>query len=140
MNLAKYGLPLTTIALGLALNLVGIVSGLLAQGSPHWTTWIPNLCGGFFILLGVLAVKTSLRMHMMHLALLLALLLGAMTTYLAVKELLIDEGTARRLFSFETTAVLCIAFLVVGIRSFLHARQARKTAEKATRTAESTAL
>jgi hypothetical protein len=137
MKLSRYGLPFTTLALGLALNLVGLAAWLISGPDAHITALIPSFCGGLFILLAILSFKESLRMHVIHAALAVALLLGLYTAYKAVAELLLaDEGSVIKLFSFETTAVCCLAFVVIGVRSFLHARRLRKDAARANRAAE----
>jgi len=60
-----------------------------------------------------------------------------MCAYMAVQELIKDEGSARKLFAMESTSVFCIAYVVMGVRSFMHARAARKNAEHAVKQAES---
>lgn len=137
--MSKYGLPLTTIALGLALNVVGVLSRILSGDDASFTTLIPAFVGGAFLIIGAISFKSSLRMHAIHGALTLALLLGGMTFYMAVKELL-NDGSVRKLFAFETTAVLCISYVVIGVRSFLNASKLRKQAGKAVKAAEKAAV
>ena len=140
MKMNQYGMAFTTIALGLALNLVGIISWILAGENASFTTLIPNVCGGIFIILGGLAFKADLRKHVMHAALAVALLLAVMTGYMAVNELIQDDGNARKLFAFETTAGLCIAFIAIGVRSFIHARKMRRAANRANHAADAAAV
>ena len=142
MNLAKTAIPLTTIALGLALNLVGILAYLLSQPDASVTALIPSFVGGVFLLLGIFSMKASLRALMIHIALTLALLLAIGTGYQAVTELLKDdaEGSVRKMFAFQTTCMLCVIYVVVGVRSFLHARKMRREASRATRAADAAAV
>ncbi|MEM8737735.1 MAG: hypothetical protein AAGG38_04555 [Planctomycetota bacterium] len=131
--MSKYGLPLWTLALGLALNVVGVVSWLLS-GGDSWTPLIPAYVGGLFILAGALSFKQQLRKHVIHGALVLALLLGVFMSYEAINELL-DNGSVRKLFAFQNTAVCCLIYIAVGIKSFLHARKLRKQADAAVKSA-----
>ncbi len=136
MKPSKYDIPIITLVLGLALNLVGIIAYLLSSEGSGITPLIPTFCGGVLVILGGLAFKTSLRPMAIHLALLFALLLAGGTTYMGIRELLDDQGNHRKLFAFLSTAMLCIAYLVIGVRSFMAARKLRRSAGRATRDAE----
>ncbi|MEM9417851.1 MAG: hypothetical protein AAGA25_02195 [Planctomycetota bacterium] len=139
--MSKFGIPLTTIALGLALVGLGMLSHYLAGTEASTTALIPSFVGGGFLIIGGISFSPKLRKHAIHGALLLALLLGAMTLYMGIKELFkpAEESSARKLFAFETTAVLCISYIVIGVRSFIHARKLRKQADKAMKKAEKAA-
>ena len=136
MKLSRYSIPIVTLAVGIGLNLIGIIAySLSAQGSG-WTPLIPAFCGGVFLILGAMAFKPRLRSLSIHLALVWALLLAGTTGYMAIKELLDDLGNHRKLFAFVMTSMLCVIYLVIGIRSFIHARQMRRRAQHAVSAAE----
>ncbi|MEM7625840.1 MAG: hypothetical protein AAF333_09435 [Planctomycetota bacterium] len=135
----KYFMPLMTLALGVALNLIGILSFSLQQGERSVTALIPAFIGGLFLILGGMACSSKLRKHSVHGALVLALILGAYCIYKVVMMLanLGDpDTTVLKMFSFLTTGGVCIGYLVLGIRSFRQARLARKEADQALRAAE----
>lgn len=135
----KIFMPLMTLALGVALNLVGILSYSLQEGERSFTALIPAFIGGVFLVLGGMALNTRFRKHTIHGALALDLILGAYCVY-KVFWMLANLGdpsaTVLKMFSFLTTAALCIGYLVLGVRSFIHARQARHDAEIAAKAAE----
>ncbi len=130
-------IPLVTLALGLLLNLVGITSYLLSDN--QFTALIPAFAGGLFLILGGLAFSPTLRKTVIHIALVIALILGAYCVY-KVPVLLAEGDTARKMFAFETTALACIAYVVLGVRSFIEARRARKELGRAERKAEAAAV
>ncbi|MEO1235703.1 MAG: hypothetical protein AAFX76_02825 [Planctomycetota bacterium] len=131
-------MPLWTVALGLTLNLIGVVSWLLS-GNGHITALIPAFVGGLFLLLGFVSFAEKLRKHVIHGALALALLLGGYMVYEASNEL-INNGSVRKLFAFQNTGIASLIYVVIGVRSFLHARKLRKTAERAVKSAEASAV
>ena len=129
----KYFMPIVTLALGVTLNAVGIIAFMLSDGQK--TALIPAFFGGAFLILGGMAFSQKLRMHSVHGALALCLILGAYCLY-KIPVLLANDETALKMFSFETTAIACIAYLVLGIRSFKQARRARKDAAIAQKAAD----
>lgn len=135
----KLFLPLITLALGVALNFIGVLSYSLQQGEKSATALIPAFIGGIFLILGGMAFSPKLRKHTIHGALALALLLAVYCIY-KVFWMLANLGdpsaTVLKMFSFLTTASACIGYLVLGVRSFLQARQARQDAAIANRAAE----
>ncbi len=117
-------MPLITIAAGLCLNAVGVIAFMLSDGAI--TALIPAFCGGFFLIFGGMAVfNAKLRPHAIHGALVLALILGSVCLYFMIGELA-DDKSALKMFSFQTTATICITYLIMGIRSFRRARLARQ--------------
>jgi len=129
----KLFMPLATIVLGLLLNFVGILSFMLSDGKT--TALIPAFVGGAFLILGGMACNAKLRRHAIHGALVLSLVLGAYCLY-KIPMLLIAQDTALKMFSFGTTAVACVVYIVLGVRSFRQARIARKDADQAVKAAE----
>ena len=100
-----------------------------ANGSASLTALIPSLLGLILAGLGAAArAKESLRKHLMHGALLVALLgfLATVSSFLKLPTLF--DGTAQRpaaVVAQFATAVVCLAFLILGIRSFIEARRNR---------------
>ena len=110
------------IALGLA--------AFLLTGALHKTALIPAYFGVVLLLLGLLGQKENLRKHVMHAALLVVLLALLGTARSLLKLPSAFDGTAERPFAIyaqAATAVLSIAFLALGIRSFIQARRSRSS-------------
>ena len=118
-------MPSTAIGCGLALILVGIagyVWGML-DGKASVTALIPAFFGLVIALLGAFAKSNeSLRKHLMHGALLVALIGLVIPAYR-----LISMGDKLSLtpavVSQAAMALLCLIFLVLGIQSFVNARR-----------------
>ena len=108
-----------------------IALGLTAfflTGAVHKTALIPAYFGIVLLVLGLLGQKENLRKHVMHAALLVALLALFGTARSLLKLPSAFDGTAERPFAIyaqAATAVLSIAFLALGIRSFIQARRSR---------------
>ncbi|NBV97127.1 MAG: hypothetical protein EBT30_06210 [Verrucomicrobia bacterium] len=106
------------------------VGGFVLTGSTHKTALIPCIFGLFFVLFGLLALKDNLRKHVMHAAVLVALLafLGTARSLPHLPELF--NGTAEKPAAVVTQAInaaLSLAFIVLAIRSFIQARRTRKS-------------
>ena len=117
-----------TRALGLALIAVGLVS-FFATGSDSPTAMIPAALGLVILVLGMVAGRETLHQHAIHGALVVALL-GALGTLMNVVELpaLLSGDDVERpgaVIAATITFVLCVGYLVAGIRSFRAARRAR---------------
>ncbi len=118
-------MPSTAIGCGLALILVGIagyVWGMLGDRASM-TALIPAFFGLVIALLGAFAKSNeSLRKHLMHGALLVALIGFIVPAYR-----LLSMGSALSLspavVSQAAMALLCLIFLVLGIQSFVNARR-----------------
>lgn len=101
-----------------------------ANGNASLTALIPALFGVILVALGAAArAKEDLRKHLMHAALVIALLgfLATVSSFLKLPALL--AGTAERPTAVAAqfaTAVVCLAFLILGIRSFIDARRNRE--------------
>lgn len=125
-------MPAITFLIGFLLVLVGIGGYGIAhsQGHASPTALIPSIIGGLILLCAILAIfKESLRKHAMHAALLIAVL-GMLGTVMGVIKLitLITSGSVDRplaAVSQTVTFVLCLAFVIFGVRSFIAARRAR---------------
>jgi|GEM_PF-870795 len=117
--------PLLTLLAGVLLNGVGILSFMLSDGEK--TALIPAFCGGLFLVLGGVALfHARLRPHFIHGALLLALVLGLYCAYKVV-VVLMENDSALKMFSFETTSIICLGYVALGFHSFRKARRLRRT-------------
>lgn len=123
-------MPSTSIACGTLLILIGILGAIAGQlhGKFSFTALIPAVFGVLLALCGFLAwKKESLRKHLMHGALLVALL-GLIGTFFspgirgAISSGHIADGTS---FTAQISmAAVCLLFLILGIKSFIDARKA----------------
>jgi len=110
-----------------------IALGLTAcflNAAVHKTALIPAYFGIVLLVLGLLGQKENLRKHVMHAALLVVLLALFGTARSLLKLPSAFDGTAERPFAIyaqAATAVLSIAFLALGIRSFIQARRSRSS-------------
>ena len=99
-------------------------------GASHLTALIPAVIGILILICGVVSIfRENLRRHLMHGALVIALL-GFLGTIMGVIKLftLIAGGAVERplaVVSQSLTAALCLAFILFGIRSFIVARRNR---------------
>ncbi len=126
-------MPAVTVLIGLMLILVGIGGfgiSYARTGESHFTALIPAAIGILILLCGVVSIfKENLRKHLMHGALVIALL-GFLGTVMGAVRLftLIGGGSVERplaVVSQALTAALCLAFILFGIRSFIIARRSR---------------
>ena len=106
------------------------VGGFVLTGSTHKTALIPCIFGLLFLAFGLLALKDNLRKHVMHAAVLVALLafLGTARSLPHLPELF--NGTAEKPAAVVTQAInaaLSLAFIVLAIRSFIQARRTRNS-------------
>ena len=124
-------MPTTTIFCGVLLILIGIVGygyGMIG-GSASPTALIPAVLGLILAILGFLAkAKEDLRKHIMHAAVVVGLLgfLGTASSFLKIPALL--DGTAERpaaIVAQLATAVICVIFVLLCVKSFADARRNR---------------
>ena len=102
------------------------VGGFAAFRSP--TALIPVAFGVLLGVCGLVARKESLRRHAMHAAAAVALLgfLPSAPGLLGIPDLLAGEAARPAAVVLRSAmALLCLAFLVVAVRSFVAARRAR---------------
>ena len=122
-------MPKITIIFSLAYLALGLAAFFLT-GAIHKTALIPCYFGIVLLVLGLLGQKENLRKHMMHAALLVVLLALLGTARSLLKLPSAFDGTAERPFAIyaqAATAILSIAFLALGIRSFIQARRSRSS-------------
>ncbi len=116
------------IVTGLTLICIGLAGYFLPEATSP-TALIPVAIGLLFVLLGALARREDRRKHMMHAAALLAILAIAATVTaipIALKALQ-GEEVERPLAAYAKagTALVCMIFTLLAIRSFVAARAAR---------------
>lgn len=123
-----------TIGLGAVLILLGVgcYVYLLAAKPDHAspTALIPAVAGVIFAGLGVAALKDSIRMHVMHAAVLLAAL-GAFGVWRSVPKFFTWAGGGEverelAVIAQFTTFVLLVIYILLAIGSFIRARTQRK--------------
>ncbi|GAA4882034.1 hypothetical protein [Serinicoccus chungangensis] len=119
-------MPRTTTLLGVVLVAVGVV-GWLAAGMSSWTALIPAVLGAVLAVCGLLG-RSNPKVWI-HAALVVALLgaLGTIRNVLGLADL--ASGDAERplaVVAGTITFVLLVAYLVLGIRSFVAVRRARR--------------
>lgn len=124
-------MPTYTLIFGSALVLLGL-GGFLATGARAATALIPSFLGLPLVILGVVALRGSerARRHSMHAAVLLALLgfVGSAQGLIGLARLL-SGGDVKRPAAAVTQSVMalvCLAFIALGVRSFLFARARRR--------------
>ncbi|REL29072.1 hypothetical protein DYD21_14515 [Rhodohalobacter sp. SW132] len=110
--------------------LLGAIS-YIATGAASATALIPAFFGIVFVALGILGTRNeSMRKHVMHAALLLAILglggsFGGLMSVLGV----LTGGELERpaaAYAQAVMAILCIFFIVAGVKSFINARKQPK--------------
>ena len=119
----------TTLAFAFAYLLLGI-TGFILTGSTHKTALIPCIFGFLFLVFGFLARKDNLRKHVMHAAVLIALLafLGTARSLPHLPELF--NGTAEKpaaIITQSLNAGLSLLYIILAVRSFIQARRARSS-------------
>lgn len=115
-------MPKAAIGFGLALVLLGVIGFIPHQAK---TALIPAIPGALLLLLGVIGLNPGARKHAIHAAAGISLL-GA----LAPIGGLIARGSQASALALTVNIgmlVLCAAFLVLCIRSFIEARKNRTT-------------
>ena len=122
-------MPSTSIACGALLILIGILGAVAGQlhGRFSPTALIPTIFGVLMAACGFLAwKKPDLRKHLMHGALLVALL-GLIGTFMspgirkAISDGQIGDGTS---FTAQISmGLICLLFIILGVKSFIDARR-----------------
>jgi hypothetical protein len=117
-----------TLGLGILLLVLGVVS-FVGTGATHPTALIPACFGLVLMILGWAARKENLRKHVMHGAILVALLgfLGSVSGLTHLPALL-GGGQVERpgaVIAQSIMALLCATFIGFAIRSFIQARRSR---------------
>ena len=122
-------MPSTSIACGTLLILIGIlgyIAGML-HGTPSLTALIPAAFGIILFLLGFVArMRDGLRKHLMHAAVLVALL-GFIMTAGRLLSRLSELTYSAAVVSQVSMALVCLLFVILAIKSFADARRRTDT-------------
>ncbi|QDU43986.1 hypothetical protein Mal52_24640 [Symmachiella dynata] len=117
-----------TIGYGLILVVMGI-GWFIGTGSKSVTALIPTFLGIPVILCGILAeMKESLKMHAMHVAVLLGLIGLAGGGAMGIPKVLKGNTDAAPLEQ-SALAVISAIFVALCVKSFIDARRRRKARE-----------
>lgn len=124
-------MPTVSIACGILLIFVGVTGYVygMSGGGASPTALIPAVFGVLLAVLGFVAKsRENLRKHIMHGAVLVGLLglLGTASSFLKIPALL--NGTAERpaaVVAQLATALICLIFVVLCVKSFVDARKNR---------------
>ena len=119
-------MPQITRITGIILAVTGI-AGYFLTGAASITALIPAMFGAVFMILAMLAVKESRRKHVMHAAVLLALV-GLFGSFTGLLDLLAVAGgqtgvNVAAAVSRSIMAVVCIVYIGLGVKSFIDARK-----------------
>lgn len=118
-------MPTTAIICGMLLTLIGIAGYFygVMNDKASLTALIPALFGTVLEVLGVLArAKESLRKHLMHAAVVVALLgfiLTAGRLLMKISEITMSPAVVSQL----AMAAVCLAFVLLAVKSFADARR-----------------
>lgn len=124
-------MPFTSIVCGIILvviGLIGYVHGVMVE-KTSFTALIPAFFGIVLLLLGLVAKsKENLRKHLMHAAILVALLGFIGSLFSPGIKGTITTGVINDATSFgaqAAMAVTCLVFVILAVRSFAAARKNR---------------
>lgn len=118
-------MPSTAITLGSLLILIGIIGYFYGSinGTASITALIPAFFGIVLAALGYAAkVKENLRKHLMHAAVLVALV-GLVATAGRLLSRLGELTLSAAVISQIAMAAICLLFVILGIKSFIDARR-----------------
>ena len=122
-------MPSTSIICGVLLILIGIagyINGVI-NDKASVTALIPAFFGIVMLLLGVLAgMKEGLRKHLMHAAIVVALL-GFIATAARLVPRLSGITFKAAEISQIAMALICLVFVILAIKSFADARRAKES-------------
>src|SRR5215203_5066983 len=117
-------MPSTSIALGVLLILIGAAGYIygVMNGNASITALIPAFVGIVLAVLGLAAqAKENLRKHLMHAAV-VAALLGFMASAGRLVSKFNDLTMNAAVISQIAMAAICLLFVILGIKSFADAR------------------
>lgn len=112
-----------TQIVGAVLIVLGVVA-YVATGFASWTALLPSVLGVVLLILGLVARRASAHQHAIHAALVVALL-GGLGSAPQLSGLADAEGAA---ITSLLTVLVCVVYIVLGVRSFVAARKARENA------------
>lgn len=118
-------MPSTSIIFGIVLILIGVIGYVYGMMNDHasLTALIPAAFGIVIAILGAVAKSSEgLRKHLMHAAVVIALLGFIMTAgrlLMKISELSLSAAVV----SQAAMAMVCLVFVLLAIRSFAAARR-----------------
>ncbi len=118
-------MPKFSIVAGLLLIAIGIVGYAVgvSQDKASFTALIPAFLGLLMAIFGAVALsKENLRKHLMHASVVVALLGFIATSVRLLPRMGEFNGSAAQL-SQLSTAIVCLAFVIFAVRSFIAARK-----------------
>ena len=118
-------MPSTAIACGTMLVLIGILGYINGVMTNHEsvTALIPAFVGIVLLLLGIFARRNEgLRKHLMHAAVLVALL-GFLASAGRLVTKLGELTYSAALVSQVSMALVCLLFVILAVKSFIDARR-----------------
>lgn len=106
------------------IGIAGYANGVMSD-KASWTALIPAIIGVILAFLGVLSgMKEGLRKHLMHAGVIVALL-GFIATAGRLVSRISELTPSPAVLSQASTAIVCLAFMILAIRSFAAARRDR---------------
>ena len=120
-------MPITAIVCGALLSVIGIMGYVygMMNGNASLTALIPFAFGTILETLGVVARSNeALRKHLMHAAVVIALL-GFLMTAGRLLMKMSDLTLSPAVMSQVAMAIVCLIFVIVAVRSFIAARSNR---------------
>lgn len=117
-------MPITAIICGALLSVIGIMGYVygMMNGNASLTALIPFVFGTVLETLGVVAKSNEvLRKHLMHAAVVIALL-GFLMTAGRLLMKMSDLSMSPAVMSQAAMAVVCLIFVILAVRSFIAAR------------------
>ena len=120
-------MPTTAMVSGILLILIGILGYVFSilDGNTSWTALIPAAFGLLLLILGYVArAKENLRMHIMHAAVLVALL-GFIMPLIRIVSKIGDIKVSLAVLSQAAMSLICLVFVILAVKSFIDARRNR---------------
>lgn len=117
-------MPNSAIWIGRILLLIGIIGYAygLYSGSASPTAMIPAAFGVLLMLFGHIALRSEgARKHLMHAALVVALL-GFLLPLIRIVSKISTFTLNAAVISQLAMAIVCLLFVILGVRSFIAAR------------------
>ncbi len=120
-------MPSTSIISGILLIFIGIAGYVfsLVDGNTSLTALIPAAFGLLLLIIGLIAKsKESLRMHLMH----AAVIVGLLGFIIPAWRLVSQAGNIKislAVLSQAAMAIVCLFFVILSAQSFISARRNR---------------
>lgn len=120
-------MPSTAITFGGLLILIGIIGYVygIVNGNASLTAFIPSFFGVVLAALGAVARSNEkLRKHLMHVAVIIALL-GFIMPLMRLLSKLNELQLSAAVIAQVAMSVVCLVFVILCVRSFIDARRNR---------------